>query len=133
MWGQFWPKKCPSEYCLLDVDLCSSRLAYPYWSLKSLFCCMQDPGSYSVVPSHHMNKFSVCPKTPQEKSVNFWFFGWAQKFWAFCVRQTLIQKKLPLGILSEQCGSKTIVLLYIKLMSTCTWFFVLALLWKFSK
>ena len=103
--GNFDPKKCPSEYCFLDVDLCSSRLAYPYWSLKSLFC-LQDPGSYSVVPSLHMNRFSVCKNTPK-KSLNFDFWV-STKILSFEANFDP-KKSCPWEYCLSKCGSKTIV------------------------
>ena len=87
---------------------------------KAFFFCMQAPGNfYSVVPFQHMNKFSVCQNTPK-KSPNLDFLG-VHKILSFLFEANFDpKKKLPLGILSEQCGSKTRVLLYINLISTCT-------------
>ena len=100
--------------------LVSAPVGWPVLTeVSKAFFCMQDPGSYSVVPSHHMNKFTVCQNTPK-KSPNFDFLG-VHKILSFLFEANFDpKKKLPLGILSEQCGSKTRVLLYINLISTCT-------------
>ena len=70
----FDPKKCPSEYCVLDVDFCSSRLAYPILKSSKAFFVVQDPGSLfsGSLPSTWID--FLCAKNTPKKSLNFDFW-----------------------------------------------------------
>ena len=106
--GNFDPKSALQNIVFLILVFAPAGWPVLAEVLKAFFVCKFLEVFIQWHPSTTWISFLCAKNTPKNlPNFDFWV---GTKFWAFCVRQTLTQKKLPFRILSELCGSKTICL-----------------------